>query len=68
MQPPRTAAGTREVPMLDEVKAALLREKSNKQPEKKFVMKGYLGFVFLNSAGQVYINAPQGVSIFCGIK
>ena len=54
--------------MLDEVKAALLREKSNKQPEKKFIMKGYLGFVFLNSAGQVYTNAPQGVSTFCGIK
>lgn len=55
--PPKTAAGTREVPMLDEVKAALLREKSNKKPKKKFVVEGYSGFVFLNSAGQVYTNS-----------
>ena len=42
--------------MLDEVKAALLRERSNKKPKKKFVVEGYSGFVF-NSAGQVYTNA-----------
>lgn len=57
ISPPKTASGTREVPMLDEVEAALLREKSSKKPKKKFVVEGYSGFVFLNSAGQVYTNS-----------
>lgn len=56
ISPPKTAAGVREVPMLDEVKAAFLREKS-KKPKKKFEVGGYSGFVFLNSAGQVYTNS-----------
>ena len=38
------------------VRIRLLREKSNKKPKKKFVVEGYSGFVFLNSAGQVYTN------------
>lgn len=54
---PKTAAGNREIPMLDEVKAALLREKSCQKPRKKFVVAGYTGFVFLNSAAQVYTNS-----------
>ena len=57
ISPPKTAAGTREVPMLDEVKSALLREKSNQKSKKKFVVEGCSGFVFLNSAGQVYTNS-----------
>ena len=43
--------------MLDEVKAALLREKSKPKVKRNFVVGGYKGFVFLNSAGQVYTNA-----------
>lgn len=57
ISPPKTAAGSREVPMLDEVKDALFREKSNKKPKKKFIVEGYSDFVFLNSAGQVYTNS-----------
>ena len=48
ISPPKTGAGTREVPTLDEVKAALLREKSNQKPKKKFAVEGYSGSVFLN--------------------
>lgn len=55
--PPKTTAGVREIPMMDEVKAAFLREKSSQSPKKKFEVEGYSGFVFLNSAGQVYTNA-----------
>lgn len=43
--------------MLDEVKSALLREKSLPKLDRKFTVEGYTGFVFLNSAGQVYTNA-----------
>lgn len=57
ISPPKTDAGIREVPMLDEVKAALLREKSNQKPKKKFAVEGYSGSVFFNSAGQVYTNS-----------
>lgn len=57
ISPPKTAAGNREVPMLDDVKAALLREKSRPKQGRKFEVEGYTGFVFLNNAGQVYTNA-----------
>lgn len=57
ISPPKTAAGIREIPMLDDVIAALKREKSQPKPKKKFVVEGYTGFVFLNSAGQVYTNS-----------
>lgn len=57
ISPPKTASGNREIPMLDDVKAALLREQSRPKPKKKFVVEGYTGFVFLNNAGQVYTNA-----------
>ncbi len=57
ISPPKTAAGTREIPMLDDVKDALTREMSRAKPKKKFVVDGYSGFVFLNGAGQVYTNA-----------
>lgn len=55
--PPKTAAGNREIPMLDDVRSALLREKSRPKPKRKFKVDGYTGFVFLNNAGQVYTNA-----------
>ena len=43
--------------MLDDVKSALLREKATPKPMRGFTVEGYTGFVFLNSAGQVYTNA-----------
>lgn len=57
ISPPKTAAGIREIPMLNDVADALKREKSQPKPKKKFVVEGYTGFVFLNSAGQVYTNS-----------
>lgn len=56
---PKTEAGIREIPMLDEVKMALLRERDKKHgsKQKKFVVDGYTGFIFLNSSGQVYTQA-----------
>lgn len=57
ISPPKIAAGNREVPMLDDVKTALLREKSRPKPEKRFTVGDYTDFVFLNTTGQVYTNA-----------
>lgn len=57
ISPPKTTAGNREIPMLDDVKSALLREKSRPKPKKDFTVGGYTGFVFLNNAGQVYTNS-----------
>lgn len=55
---PKTEAGNREIPMLDDVKNALLREQKKKRtPKKKFVVDGYTDFIFLNSNGQVYTQA-----------
>lgn len=55
---PKTEAGNREIPMFDDVKAALLRERNKKHgSQKKFVVDGYTDFVFLNSNGQVYTQA-----------
>lgn len=55
---PKTVAGNREIPMLDDVKAALLREKDRKRSNRKqFVVDGYTDFVFLNSNGQVYTQS-----------
>lgn len=56
---PKTAAGIREIPMFDEVKEALLREKSKKKGSRKkeFVVDGYTDFVFLNGSGQAYTQS-----------
>lgn len=55
---PKTEAGFREIPMFNEVKAALLRERGKGQKkQKEFVVDGYSGFVFLNNNGQVYTQA-----------
>lgn len=56
---PKTEAGIREIPMFDEVKSALLRERDKKQgsPKKEFAVDGYTDFIFLNSNGQVYTQA-----------
>lgn len=55
---PKTEAGVREIPMLDDVKVALLKEKENQRKiKKRFIVDGYSDFVFLNSSGQVYTQA-----------
>lgn len=65
---PKTEAGNREIPMLDAVKIALLRERDKKRGNRKrFVVDGYTDFVFLNNSGQVYTqsfiyDAIQGIT------
>ena len=65
---PKTEAGNREIPMFDDVKTALLRERDRKRGNrKKFVVDGYTDFVFLNNSGQVYTqsfiyDAIQGIT------
>ena len=55
---PKTEAGFREIPMFDEVKAALQRERGKrKSKKKKFVVDGCSDFVFLNNNGQVYTQS-----------
>lgn len=56
---PKTEAGNREIPMLEDVKAALLREKdkSTKNTKKGFSVDGFSDFVFLNNNGRVYTQS-----------
>lgn len=61
---PKTLAGNREIPMFEEVKVALLRQRPLRP--KKFSVGEYTDFVFLNSAGKVYTpnaiyDALQGI-------
>lgn len=53
---PKTKAGFRIIPMFQDVKAALLREKEKKRDPnlKPFEVDGYTDFIFLNSSGKVY--------------
>ena len=53
---PKTKAGIRIIPMFQDVKDALLREKEKKrQPgQTPFEVDGYTNFIFLNSNGKVY--------------
>ena len=52
---PKTSAGFREIPMLEDVKAALQREREKpKSQDEKFSVDGYSDFVFLNHSGKVY--------------
>ncbi len=52
----KTNAGLRTVPMFQDVRDALQKEKRKKKnPEwKPFVVDGYSGFIFLNANGKVY--------------
>lgn len=59
---PKTSAGVRIVPMLEEVRKALLQERK-KQMATGFnttVIDGYSGFVFTNKVG--YIHNPQTIN------
>lgn len=53
---PKTAAGVRIIPMLDEVRSALLKEYEYQMPEgfNETIIDGYSGFVFKNRFGTVY--------------
>ena len=53
---PKTPAGMRTVPMLPEVKAALLRQKEKNKELRHlpFIVDGYTGFIFLNNQGKVF--------------
>ena len=55
---PKTRAGYRIVPMMDDVKTALKREmKKVRREDNKFTVDGYTGFIFLNSKGKVYTQS-----------
>lgn len=52
---PKTKAGCRDIPMLDDVKIALLQERKVIHPNGKYsTVDGYTDFVFLNSNGNVH--------------
>jgi len=52
---PKTLAGVRTVPMLQEVKDALVSIRDSQTPQaKKFKVDGHSGFIFLNSCNKVY--------------
>lgn len=58
---PKTAAGCRTIPMLDEVRKALLQEKRRQMSEgfSTAEIDGYSGFVFTNRNG--YIHNPSTI-------
>lgn len=59
---PKTAAGCRTVPMLKEVRRALLQERKRQMKEggSKAEIDGYSGFVFTNRFG--YVHNPQTIN------
>lgn len=59
---PKTSSGVRTIPMLDEVKDALLQEKQNQVSRGgcKVVIDGYSNFVFTNRHGNVH--NPQTIN------
>lgn len=52
----KTLAGIRTIPMFEDVKKALQREKRKKNDPtwEPFIVDGYSGFIFLNENGRVY--------------
>lgn len=55
---PKTKAGNRTIPMLSDVRNALLEERRNRFPfRKKFSVGKYKDFIFLNGNGKVYSNS-----------
>jgi len=59
---PKTAAGCRTVPMLEEVRKALLQERKRQMKEggSSAEIDGYTGFVFTNRFG--YVHNPQTIN------
>lgn len=55
---PKTKAGARTIPMLSDVRRALLEEKVRSKPSKEsFCVDGYTDFIFLNNNGKVFSNS-----------
>lgn len=55
---PKTMSGVRVVPMFNDVKNALIKEREmQKQRSSKFAVDGYTDFIFLNRNGRVYTPA-----------
>lgn len=59
---PKTSAGCRIIPMMDEVRAALMQEKERQFAEggNNTEIDGYSGFVFTNKNG--YVHNPQTIN------
>ncbi len=59
---PKTSAGCRTIPMLDEVRRALLQEKRQQMQRgyNETVIDGYSGFIFTNREG--YVHNPQTIN------
>lgn len=59
---PKTSAGCRTIPMLDEVRAALMQEKRNQFQNggNTAEIDGYSGFVFTNRFG--YVHNPETIN------
>lgn len=55
---PKTKTGVRTIPMLSDVRRALLKEKVRSKPQKNsFSVDGYTDFIFLNNNGKVFSNS-----------
>lgn len=59
---PKTSAGCRTIPMLDEVRRALLQERRQQMQQgyNEKVIDGYSGFIFTNREG--YVHNPQTIN------
>ena len=59
INPTKTLSSIRTIPMFDDVKKALQREKREKKNPtcEPFVVDGYSGFIFLNANGRAYTPA-----------
>lgn len=59
---PKTSAGCRTIPMLDEVRRALLQERRQQMQQgyNETVIDGYSGFIFTNREG--YVHNPQTIN------
>jgi integrase len=53
---PKTSAGVRTIPMLEEVRKALMEERHNQQRKRRSTLEidGYTNFIFLNRNGNVH--------------
>ena len=56
ISPPKTRAGVREIPMLDEVRDTL-KSLYKRRPKTDFSVDGMKGFIFLNNTGKVFTPA-----------
>ena len=65
IEPPKTKAGFRKIPMFLEVYRALMEMKrvASKHDPESFVVDGYSGFIFLNNRGKVFTPATVFDSI-----